>query len=200
MVGADPAKVFHKSSDRMEWRCLAGKGHPNWTTTVATRTHYKTGCPVCRTNKGEMELAMILTDHPRVEEHWKKAMACEDTYTGETRMLTPDACGRTIRGRMFAIELDGKQHFESMSFNGGSTMTDLADQMRRDLAKNRTLWKQGYSLLRISYQELDRIAEFVNQFIEDVDDVDRQILRVSNEELYKDLQVRAKAMLEGKSE
>lgn len=185
----DPTHISALSNMELEWRCLAGKGHANWTALVATRT--RSGCPVCRTNKAETELDELLREHPRVAEHWKRAVPCYDEYTGKTRMLVPDACGRTISGKLFAIELDGRQHFESMSFNGGSQMTDLDDQMRRDVAKNTTLWQQGYSLLRISYKEFDGIREWVDPFLEDVSCSNCQIRRMSNTELYKDLEAKA---------
>lgn len=144
-----------------------------------------------------MELASILTQHPRVAEHWKRAMPCEDVYAQKVRMLVPDACGRTISGRLFAIELDGPQHFRSVDYFGVSS-TDLKDQMQRDLAKNRALWKGGYSLLRVSYEEYGELEAWVTKFIEDVDLSDKQILRTSNNDKYRDLQVRTKEMLEGK--
>lgn len=193
----DASTISMYSNKPYEWRCDAGRGHPNWTTVVSSRSN-GSGCPLCRTNKAEAAMETILTDHPRVAEHWKRAMECEDPE-GRVRMLTPDACGRTASGGLFAVELDGPQHFDSVD-HFGPVPTDFRDQVLRDMAKNRTLWKQGYSLLRVSHLEYGDLEGILVKFIDDVDTTGRQILRTSNNDKYKDLQERAKAMLEGKSD
>lgn len=167
-----------------------------WDTRLSTRTGpQRSGCPFCRANKAESRLLTILDSLACVDEHWKRALLCFDVYAERYRMLTPDACGRTSSGRLFAIELDGPQHFQSVDYFG-SGPTDLNDQMRRDLAKNRTLWRCGYSLLRVSFEEYKTMDDIIRQFVMDVDVSDKQILRTSNDSRYRDLQRRSRDVLE----
>lgn len=193
--GIDPFSISYGSKRELEFSCdTCGR---NWVASINNRTRYGgTGCPMCNVNKGESRLLDILDAHDRVAEHWKRAMECMDTYTAQVRHLTPDACGRTTTGRLFAIELDGPQHFESVNHFGNGKWTDLADQMRRDLAKNRTLWQNGYSLLRVSHLEFSNLDDIISNFITDVDTTCRQILRTSNDQKYSVLQTRARNMLE----
>ncbi len=95
----------------------------------------------------------------------KKRIKCYDESTQQYRNLEPDCMIELVNGKRAGIELDGRQHFESVNYFG-STPTDLQDQISRDRAKNKTLWQQGYSMLRISYLEYDKIEEHFSAFIQ----------------------------------
>lgn len=62
------------------------------------------------------------------------------------------------------VELDGKQHFESITFNG-LDWTDLENQQRRDFIKNEWCLANGYHLLRISYSEIKNMESIIVSFL-----------------------------------
>jgi hypothetical protein len=184
LVDANPFKVSYGSAKVCTWRCP--KGHTYKAPPNSRTNQQKSGCPICRANKGEAILRDVLDNHPDVESHHKKALECFDKYTNRTRMLVPDACVYLMSGALVAIELDGPQHFGPVTWYGEST--DFVDQMRRDIAKNTTLQHLGYSILRIAYSEYNQIPFHVNAFISDVLRSDRPVMQRTPEETYQVLE------------
>ena len=84
------------------------------------------------------------------------------------------------------IELDGPQHFGPVTWIPNH---DYRDQVCRDLAKNRTARDQGYSILRVSYEEYHEIDRWHEQFIQEVLSVgtNGQVFMASNAELYNSI-------------
>ena len=89
-------------------------------------------------------------------------------------------------GQICMIELDGPQHFGPVTWIPNH---DWRDQVCRDLAKNRAARDQGYSILRISYEEYQEIDRWVEQFIQVVlaAGTKGQVFMASNVELYNSI-------------
>lgn len=192
-----PSDVSYASGKKVWWQCIKGtSSHVHeWETYINNRTGVgKRGCPICRINKAEALLLEILNNHPLVKEHWKKPIRCYDVFTDTTRNLIPDACGRLLNGKSFAIELDGPQHFKSVTFFNPEG-SDFRDQLCRDLAKNRKLWNSGYSILRIAWEEYDSIENHVTTFIQQVFDSKQKLVEMIPREVYMDLMDRGRRLL-----
>lgn len=102
------------------------------------------------------------------------------------RSLEPDAIVTFKSGHQAMVELDGPQHFRSISFGGPPT--DFHDQVCRDLAKNHWAFKSSMSILRVSYKEYNNIEKWLERFIHEVEAKGwKQNLLVSNAELYNQL-------------
>jgi very-short-patch-repair endonuclease len=181
----DAYTISAGSSTILTWICP--KKH-KWNTAAATRTSGGSGCPICNVNHAETELARVLREHPCVQKFAKKRFPCTDIFNGnKVRMLEPDATGVTSSEKGFTIEADGRQHFESVNYFGNGEWTDFRDQVCRDLAKNRTAWNNGWSVLRISFEEFDNIEFWVNKFIDDIMSNDKQVAMTSNNDKYMTL-------------
>ena len=173
-----PEDVSSSSHAKVWWVC--GDRH-EWQATVKNRTSIGTGCPVCNANKAETAL-----------EDWVRERSSTMTITkesyympGNKHPLTPD--GILIfhtTGRRAMIELDGPQHFESVG-HFGPQMSDHQGQARRDCIKNKWAFANGYSILRVSYQEYKDLETWLERFV--VEAEHRQTLMVSNPALYNRL-------------
>ena len=181
-----PDNVSYASNRKVAWKCH--KGHV-WTTTPGSRTNGKTNCPTCNVNKAEEVLYKWASKHctgeqPIVKSYTKNHHIMVDPLTNKRRRLCPDMVIHFHNGKSAMIELDGPQHFESVAYFGGGP-TDLYDQIRRDCTKNNWARDLGYSVLRISYQEYDRVEEILDDFLKDA--LKGQTFRCSNAALYNAL-------------
>lgn len=177
----DPGSVSICSHKRVWWLCE--QSH-EWEATVKSRSEGN-GCPICRVNKAEKKLRDHLGYSPHVRDFGKPSICCLDTFTQRHRQLVPDAVATLTCGKRIMVELDGPQHFEVVYWYD-SQGSDLKDQLCRDLAKNRYARDDGVSLLRISYKEYDRVAEWLDRFIAAVEATDGQVFMISNPDLYRE--------------
>lgn len=181
----DPFQIASNSGKKYEWICPNIACAHKWYATVAQRTSSGTGCPVCCVNKAEAELDQILSNHPLIKSIDKETFLCYDQFIGKNRRLKPDAVVTVSNNRRVVIELDGAQHFETV-FYYNKDGSNLKDQISRDLAKNLFCYKNGYSLLRISYLEYHEISHWVNKFIEQIIKNNCQTFLVSSSFLYNE--------------
>ena len=72
------------------------------------------------------------------------------------------------------IEIDGKQHFESVKYWNGEE--GLAARVKCDLAKDSWVLETGRTMLRLSYDDLGNIQEYVDTFIEILPDIKNEII------------------------
>ena len=114
------------------------------------------GCPGCRTPKGELEIQQFLENNEIEFEQHKTFEDCKDTRELSFDFYLPEY--------NLLIEYDGKQHFEPIEFFGGKT--EFEKQLRRDKIKNRYAAENNIPLLRIPYTvEGEAIAEEVRNKI-----------------------------------
>lgn len=175
-----PEHISVSSNKKVWWECE--KGH-EWVASVKARNNGTTGCPDCNLNKVETKMDEILSTHHLVSSYGKPTILCYDKIMEKPRRLRPDCIGITINGNKFMIELDGQQHFQTVS-SFGPNGTDLRDQICRDLAKNRYAADHRMSLLRISYLEYNDLEMWVNLFLEKCAQTTEQVMIPSNPALY----------------
>lgn len=111
-----------------------------------------TGCPICRSSKGEKEIIRVL----------------EKFDIKYTREFSPYwANNRRYDFLIFEsvlIEYDGIQHFEEVN-ETWNLKTTLSQRIEIDLIKNSMAKENGFKLLRISYSEIDNIENIIHDLI-----------------------------------
>lgn len=135
-------KVIAGSAMEAKWIC---KNNPNhkWTVKVASRAHFKTGCPFCNASRGEMLISDILTklDVKFEREYRIKGCAIQRPLPFDFAVFKDD--------KLFLIEYDGIQHFVPIDIFGGEV--GLSVRKRNDIYKNKYCSDHNIPLLRIPY-------------------------------------------------
>jgi len=117
-------------------------------------------CPRCKYSVGELKLGNFL-------------QSINTTYEDQIRF---DSC-RSERPLPFdfwlaeynlLIEFDGRQHFEEVPYWEGDIIDGLAKRIRHDIIKDNWCINNNKVLLRISYVDIDNIAEIIKLAIEHI--------------------------------
>lgn len=131
-------------------------------------------------SSGELRIAQLLSglDVLVVEEMWWKQ--CR----GERQPLRFDFFV-VVNGRAGVIEFDGEQHFKPV-VTATFIMTEegLAQRKDYDLRKNRFCRDRGISMLRVSYEEQERIERWITDYVRDLGAARVPIFRFSSPLLY----------------
>lgn len=106
------------------------------------------GCPLCRASKLEKTMHNALSD--RLVEFDREFEICGKFFDFKI--------GNVI------IELDGIQHFEYVAFRGYEGLS-LEDVKNNDLLKNNLALNNGYSIVRISYSQIDSIDKIIDEIL-----------------------------------
>lgn len=176
--------IYVNCKERVKIRC---QKHGHFYQTPDAHINGRSGCPTCNYVKAEEDIARLCNNDERVVENGRKSLKCIDIHNNcITRILYPDRVGKTVSGKKFIIECDGRQHFEEV-YCYGNQVSDLRDQVCRDLAKNIYARDNNWSMLRISYLEYDDIAYWFDKFISAVESSDTQVFMCSNPTLYNKL-------------
>jgi very-short-patch-repair endonuclease len=149
------------SKERIEWRCR--ERHTWWASYGSV--YGGSWCPTCNESQGE-----------RAVREYLDFLRPEFTYVAQQHIgkLQKD-CSRNVRWLCFdfyvpelrlAIEFDGRQHFAPNERFGG--VTALLATMARDERKHAWCVATRTSLLRISHDELLRVAWIVRDAIRDM--------------------------------
>lgn len=116
-----------------------------------------TGCPRCKSSKGEKEISRVLDElHINYGTQFK-FQDCKDEHSLPFDFYIPD--------KNICIEYDGKQHFEPCTF-GGITKERAAENF--ELAKEHDKIKDEYcqanniTLIRIPYWEYENIEQILS--------------------------------------
>lgn len=107
------------------------------------------GCPGCRTPKGELDIKNLLEDTGIAYQKQKTFKGCKDVRLLSFDFYLPDY--------NLLIEYDGKQHFEPIKFFGGET--EYIKQVRRDAIKNNYAKENNINIIRIPYTVTGRRLE-----------------------------------------
>ena len=111
-----------------------------------SRSHLSgTGCPSCKTSKGENDIAKWLTDANIKFIRQHKFIDCVNK-----QQLKFDFYCQTINT---CVEYDGKQHYTPIKYFGGQKGFDLT--MTRDKIKTDYCKEKGIRLIRIPYWDTD---------------------------------------------
>lgn len=107
------------------------------------------GCPICKSSKGELKILKILEDNniKFIREH-----PIDDEYKAyKYDFYLPDL--------NILIEYDGIQHFKSIKHFGG--LSKLKEQKARDDTKNKLAILHNYKLIRIPYTRFKNIEDYL---------------------------------------
>lgn len=89
------------------------------------------------------------------------------------------------KGIHFLLEFDGGQHFRSIKWFGG----DDGYQKRKnnDTMKNAYCIKNNIYLLRISYKEINKIKDIIDEYLIILDNNDTKCITFSNKNIYQEM-------------
>lgn len=128
-----------------------------WTTWEATpnallRKGLGTGCPECKSSKGELAIKKFLKSNDIDYEYQKCFADCRD------KLCLP--FDFYIKSKNLIIEYDGQQHFYPVKFDGKKDTKSLKHferTMRHDKMKNDYCAEHNINLIRIPYTEFNNI-------------------------------------------
>ena len=126
-------------------------GHkPHWITPAMLKSNQ--GCPVCDESKGEKAIRTYLEKNniEFIQEY--RFDDCKYKYTLPFDFYIPKY--------NLCIEFDGIQHFEARDYFGKEIFEETRN---RDKIKNKFCERNGISLLRIPYWELDNISKILDK-------------------------------------
>lgn len=150
----DPYEVFPKSSTKAWWLCkVCGNC---WKASVAKRTHDKTGCPICKSSKGENRVLNWLKENDILFFPQKVFADCKldsflpfDFYLAEYNLC---------------IEYDGILHYED-KFNNPKEFKLIK---KRDKIKTKYCKNNSINLIRIPYWEFDNIEKILEKTLSEL--------------------------------
>ncbi len=132
---------------------------PNCTYKTSYRGHLKSHIEVCtggeRMSKGESIVKGVLEDMKVSYQQEMRFIDCKD--------VRPLPFDFFMSQHAAAIEFDGRQHFEPVSYWGGQET--LEQIQRRDAIKNAYCATNNIRLLRIKYTDSTRIRELIETFL-----------------------------------
>lgn len=164
-----PENVTHGSNYKVWWKCLQNSKH-NWETIISSRTGNESGCPKCNRSQMERNIEMTLEKLETETFTWK----IQNRIFNTRQVIPPlelDVYLQVISNdqRYFVgIEMDGKQHFQSVEHFGGDA--GLIYTKERDVRKTTICEEKNIHLLRIGYDVKHEfyheiLIKFFNQII-----------------------------------
>lgn len=111
-------------------------------------------------SRGEREVRLFLLKNGMKFFPQQKFKNCFNIVNGKKYLLKFDFF---LPDKKLLIEVDGKQHYEPVDFFGGEIT--FKKQKERDNIKNDFCDKENLELIRIPYQDLNRITEILSEKI-----------------------------------
>ncbi len=153
------------SSVRVFWKC--NKNH-SWITSICNRTgSKKTCCPKCRQSKLEKKFKEWIESKNIIYESEKTFEGCKFTS-----YLKYDYYFEYQNKKIF-VELDGEQHFRDVKFY--SNKDKFKERLEKDLIKTwfcvKNTHNKEYHLIRISYKELNKLPQIMDQYLLNVNNL-----------------------------
>lgn len=146
--------TYTRSKDPVEFRCK--KCGNIWETAPANVANSGSGCPRCKSSKGEREIARYLDQIGVEYVHQKRFGDCVDVAVLPFDFYIPsiNTC----------IEYDGALHYKPVEYYGGQ---DYYDKIQKhDTIKTKYCNENGIALVRIPYWDLDVIDNVLNNLFE----------------------------------
>lgn len=122
-------------------------------------------CPICskiNQSEGSKRIEQYLISHGIKFTKEKRYKDCKNIQ------MLPFDFYVVYNGHIFLIEFDGEQHFEPYHF--GSTLEDFEQTQINDGIKNKYCEDNNLNLLRISYKEINKIDEILDNYISQFND------------------------------
>lgn len=145
------------SGYRAWWKC--SRCNYEWQTRIVTRTQYSSGCPKCKTSKGELAIETWLKNHDFTFKSQYKTQECKNK-----RML-PFDFAVWIDSKLILIEFNGEQHYNIRKTGLFSNQEKFAQIQANDIIKVNFCKSKNIPLLVISYKQLSKIDEIIPNFI-----------------------------------
>lgn len=146
-----PNNVSAYSNKYAHWVC-SKCGH-HWEAVISSRTSQKNGCPRCSSSRGEKRIEQYLNAKgiSYIKEY--KFTDCKNQ-----RLLPFDFYIPTLN---IAIEYDGKQHFEPITYFGG--YSGLESRKINDNIKTSYCLDNNITLIRIPFTEYSNIENIMRE-------------------------------------
>lgn len=161
----NPDSIGPHSSKRVNWICKEINCRFKWSTPLSSRTGKRKGCPRCKTSKLEKECLRILNlirDEYIIKFNIQQSYS--DCFAPDTGSLLKYDFRIVGFKNDTLVELDGKQHFEDVYFDGKTS--ELVRNQFLDNVKLNYCFDKGKNLLRISISEIDNIEKHLREFFE----------------------------------
>lgn len=147
-----PDEVLPSSNKKVWWRC---KRNHEWEANINNRNRKHYGCPIC-----------TKIDHESIGERLVKESLDKNRVSYIREFPINDGVS-TLFIDFFtnygAIEFDGEQHFKPVEWFGG--IKGYQETVQRDARKNEYCKQNNIPLLRIKFDEIDKIDEKIMDFI-----------------------------------
>ena len=144
-----PSEIAPKSHKRVWWICK--KCNHNWRTSISKRTADETGCPICKSSKGEMKIFEYLKNKKIKFISQKKFTDCVNIVELPFDFYLPNY--------NLCIEYDGILHYEDKFDNP----EEFKLIKRRDRIKTKYCKDNNINLLRIPYLEFNNIEKILEE-------------------------------------
>lgn len=159
----------------------------------------RTGCPICKSSKGELKLLHLLK-----ELKLKPIRQFEFT----NNKFKYDFCIESLK---LLIEYDGELHFKSVPHFGG--VETLNNIKRNDFLKDKLALEKGYTLIRVAYPHFANLERFFllnfakifkysyrNRFLKNIDNLDvaikKKVVKIEDTKIYKKYIIRTRSFIQ----
>lgn len=150
-------------------KCKCKKCNHIWYSKPHALTTNKTGCPKCKSSKGEDKIAMFLQE--KEIDFMMNKRYFKDLFGIGGQNLKPDFI---IEDRKVWIEYDGIGHFEPKDFAGKGeewAKENFETLKYHDKLKDEYANEHGWKLIRIPYWEYNNIENILNEILNKSDEV-----------------------------
>lgn len=154
-----PLDVVSGSSNRKYWwKC--SKEH-EWLATPNNRSSNGRGCPICKESKGEKSIADVLSKNNILYKRQHRFDGCK------LQINLPFDFVFEYKGKIAAIEYQGKQHYVPYAFGSkkSNTKNNLCLIKKRDKIKLEWCKNNNINFLIIPYWKFNEIEKEINIFL-----------------------------------
>lgn len=155
----NPEDYCPSAKEIVWWKCKECGNE--WEKSIGARSTGQ-GCPECNKSKGEKRIKEILTEFKYIyESEYDKLKNLLGIGGNPLRFdfcVFEDSCNQNIK---MLIEFDGKQHFEWIK--GMMTKKEFEKLKHHDKLKNEYCKNNNLKLLRIKYDQFDKIEEILKR-------------------------------------
>ena len=146
--------VYTRSKDPVMFRCK--KCGNTWETAPANIANSGSGCPRCKSSKGEREIARFLDTMGVEYVHQKRFKDCVDVSVLPFDFYIPsiNTC----------VEYDGALHYKPVDYYGGQEYFEKIQ--KHDAIKTEYCKANDITLLRIPYWDFDNIRSVLNNLFQ----------------------------------
>lgn len=149
----DPYSISPGSEIRVNWIC-SKCGH-KWVAKACKRSKENTGCPKCKSSKGEKKLLKFFIDNNIKNEPQYRDFSCRDKYP------LPFDYAVWINDVLVLIEYQGILHFKKSDYFGGDEKFE--DRKRKDKIKREYCKNNNIKLIEIPYWDFNNIEQILTQ-------------------------------------